>query len=127
MTAIFGSALMAVGAGTFTVLVRGGHVKRSDLPGWIGATFCTVGGLMTVIGAMLEAGNMDGVILLMVLLFLIALTGAIMWLMINRPQPEATEPEAPRTNYIHAYGTYDSTTIKAARADAQRIRRGARA
>ena len=127
MAAIIGALLMAVGAGTFTVLVKGGYVRRIDLLGWAGATFCTVGGLMTVIGAMLEEGNTDGVILLAVLFSLAAFTGAIVYAMRHRAPAEPETAQAPRTNYIHAYGTYDANTVRDARAQAQQLRRGARA
>ena len=126
MTAIIGSALMAVGAGTFTVLVKGGYVRREDLPGWIGATLCSVGGLLTVIGAMFEAGNTDGVILLAVLFSLAALTAAIVWLVRHRPPAPEPEPTPPPTGYVHAYGTYSAATVRDARAQAQQLRRGAR-
>ena len=127
MTAILGVLFFIVGALTFGVLVYYGRTERHDIVGWAGATLCTVGGLMTVIGAMLEEGNTDGVILLAVLFSLAAFTGAIVYAMRHRAPAEPETAQAPRTNYIHAYGTYDSTTVKAARADAQRIRKGARA
>ena len=129
MTAIIGSVLMAVGAGTFTVLVKGGYVQRMDLLGWIGASLCSVGGLMTVLGAMLEAGNTDGVILLAVLFSLAALTTAIFWLMRHRPPASEPEPQQtqPTGGYVHAYGTYNATTVKVARANAQRLRKEVRA
>ena len=126
MTAIIGSALMAVGAGTFTVLVKGGHVRREDLPGWIGASLCSVGGLMTVLGAMLEVGNVDGVILLAVLFALAALTTAIVWLLRHRAPAKEPQAAQPTGGYVHAYGTYNATTVRDARAMAQQVRKGAR-
>ena len=134
MTAILGVLFFIVGALTFGVLVYYGRTERHDIVGWVGATLCTVGGLMTVIGYSFEVGigvpgeNARQVATFVSVLFtLCASTFGVMWWLKRHPKSEPETAQAPRTNYIHAYGTYDANTVRDARAQAQQLRRGARA
>lgn len=59
-----------------------------------------------------------------------ALTGGILWYIRNRPQTQHTfdDRTQPTSNYVKAtplaYGSYTAADVQAARAQAQRIRKG---
>ena len=131
MNGLFGTIALITGICTFAVLVRNGYTERGDITGWIGATFCTIGGLLTLTGVIAETGQLaSAATTLLVLVTLAALIGGVLWWMRNRPAPafdDRTQTKPKPTQYVHAYGTYDASTVQAARQQAAQIRRGVKA
>jgi hypothetical protein len=133
MTSLFGWFLIVAGCLTFAVLVRGGYTDRMDLVGWTGAALSLIGGLMVVISTALIEGNLPQVATFAaVVMALGALAFGIVWYIRSRPKVFDTEPVTQR-NYVpggkkvYAWGEYSPDSVKAARANASRIRKGVRA
>lgn len=139
MTLIFAILFLATGGVTFFILVRGGYTETIDIVGWVGATLCTIGGLMAAAGYIAEYGiGVSGdnarqvATFVSVLATLTAFTGGVVWWLRNRPQTQKPDTEPVQRNYVpsataHAYGTYDAATVRAARQQAAQIRRGVKA
>ena len=133
MNGLFGTITLITGICTFAILVRNGYTEKGDIAGWIGATLCTIGGLLTLTGVIAEAGQLvSAATTLLVMATLAAIGGGVLWWMRNRPAPTFDyRTQTQPSNYVNAttmaYGTYTRADVQAERAKAQRIRRGAKA
>lgn len=141
MTLMLAILFLAAGGVTFFVLVRFGYTETIDVVGWVGATLCTIGGLMTAAGYIAEHGigisgdNARQVATFIVIVVALAagIVGALQLARRQRVAEFDTEPVASRSNYVprqaqvHAYGTYTRADVQAERRKAQQIRKGAHA
>ncbi len=139
MNGIIGVGLCVTGAVTFAVLVRNGYTERMDIVGWFGATLCTVGGLMMIVGYAFDVGigvppdtARSIATFISVILALGTITAATIYALRKRqPATFDTGPVTPR-NFVgggktYAWGEWNHNDVKTARANASRIRKGVRA